>query len=230
MLELHQYAPKFGLLNASPFCMKVEVFLRLAGLPYRTVVALPLRQPKGKLPVLRDGATVVADSEAILAWLQATHGATMPPALAAPETPRHLLLRRVVEEHLYFAVLHFRWVDDGGWAWTRAFFEDVPAPLRGAVGALVRRKMRRDLQGQGMGRHADEEIVAKARADLDAVAAALGDAPFFGGDEPAAIDATLYAFATNLIDVPMDNPIRAHARALPGLVAYTARMKARVGA
>lgn len=32
MIKLHQLAPAFGLPNASPFCMKVETYLRMAGL------------------------------------------------------------------------------------------------------------------------------------------------------------------------------------------------------
>ena len=61
MIELLQFPPMLGLMNASPFCMKVEVFLRLAGLEYRTVSTSPLRAPKGKLPVIRDeGRTILA--------------------------------------------------------------------------------------------------------------------------------------------------------------------------
>src|SRR6185436_8427845 len=94
MIELHQFPPMLGVMNPSPFCMKVEVFLRLAGLEYAVVTAAPLGQPKGKLPVVRDEGLVVPDSEAIVAHLQRVHGARMPSALAAPDTPRQLLLRR----------------------------------------------------------------------------------------------------------------------------------------
>jgi glutathione S-transferase len=229
MIELHQFAPKFGLLNASPFCMKVEVFLRLAGLPYETVDASPIRAPKGKLPVLCDGATRVPDSEAIVAWLQATYGTRMPTAMAEPETPRQHLLRRTFEEHLYFIAVHFRWVEDAGWAQTRAFFDEAPAPLRGLLGAIVRRKMRRDLAGQGIGRHDRATIAAKGIADLDAIAAELGPDPWFGGDQPAAIDAVAYAFLANLLRVPIETPVKAHAATLQGLVAYVERMRARIG-
>jgi glutathione S-transferase len=230
MIELHQFAPKFGLLNASPFCMKVEVFLRLSGLPYETVEASPVRAPKGKLPVLADGATRVPDSEAIVAYLQATHGAHMPAAMAAPDTPRQHLLRRTIEEHLYFVALYFRWVEDAGWAQTRAFFDEVPAPVRGLLGAIVRRKMRRDLAGQGLGRHARADIAAKGIADLDAIAAELGPDAWFGGDQPAAIDATAYAFLANLLLAPIETPVKAHAATLQGLVKYVERMRARIGA
>lgn len=229
MIQLHQFPRTMGVLNASPFCMKVEVFLRLAGLPHEIVEAMPVGQPKGKLPVLVDGATTVPDSEAIVAYLQRAHGASMPPALAAPETPAHLLLRRLLEEHLYFAAVHFRWVEDAGWMHTRAFFGGMPAPVRGAVGALVRRKMRRDLVGQGLGRHTREQIADKACADLDALEAVLGDSPYLGGGEPAAIDATAYAFWVNLVRVPVESPLKAHALTLPRMVAYGERMRARVG-
>ena len=37
MIKLYQFAPAFGLPNASPFCMKMETYLRMAGLPYELV-------------------------------------------------------------------------------------------------------------------------------------------------------------------------------------------------
>jgi glutathione S-transferase len=229
MIELLQFKPRFGLMNASPFCMKAEVFVRLAGLEYRTVDAQSPRAPKRKLPVLRDGDTTVADSEAIVAYLQATYGDRMPPAMAAPETASQLFLRRTLEEHLYFAALRFRWIADEGARQTRVFFDELPAALRGLVFALVRRKIRRDLWGQGLGRHDEATLCAKACADLDAMARTLGADPFFGGAEPAAIDATAYAFLANLVWAPVESPIKAHALQDGVLVAYCERMRSRVG-
>jgi len=229
MIELLQFPPQFGLMNASPFCMKVEVYLRLAGLPYRTVDTVPPGTPKSKLPVLRDQGRVIADSEAILDYLREAYAGQLPEPLRAPETGTQLLLRRTVEEHLYFAVMRCRWLDPAGAAHTRHFFDGVPAPVRGLVFGMVRRKMRRDLWGQGIGRHDDGCVNAKACADLDAVIACLGDQPFFAGAEPAAIDACLYAFLANLIWVPFETPIKACAQANAPLVAYTDRMRERVG-
>jgi hypothetical protein len=37
MIKVHQFAPAFGLPNASPFCMKLETYLRMAGLPFELV-------------------------------------------------------------------------------------------------------------------------------------------------------------------------------------------------
>lgn len=231
MIELLQFAPAFGLMNASPFCMKAEVLLRLAGLEYRCVgEALPMRAPKGKLPVLRDGGQTIADSAAIVEHLQRRYGDRMPAALREPDRGDALALRRMFEEHTYFAALWLRWIDEAGWAATApAFFGHLPPLLRSLVPALVRRKMRRDLVGQGMGRHLRDEICGRALADLQAARDILGKRPFFGGGEPAAIDATCYAFLANLLWVPVDNPVREQGLRMPELVAYCERMDARIG-
>ncbi|WP_158219784.1 glutathione S-transferase family protein [Ideonella sp. A 288] len=231
MIELLQFKPAFGLMNASPFCMKVEVFLRLAGLEYRCVDGqMPMGTPKGKLPVLRDGDALVADSQAIVEHLQRRHGERMPAALRAPDSPQGLALRRMLEEHTYFTALWLRWVDDAGWRLTApAFFGHLPWPLRHLAPALVRHKMRRDLVGQGMGRHSRDEICARAIADLHALVGLLGDRPFFGGGEPRAVDATAYAFLANLLWTPFDHPVRATGLRMPTLLAYAERMDARIG-
>lgn len=230
MLALHQFPPGGGLMNLSPFCMKVEVFLRLAGLDYRCVDAMPLRTPKGKLPVLHDGVLRVADSEAIVLHLQRAHAAHMPPALREAPRGAQLALRRLVEEDLYFALLWLRWIDATGWRFTSAsFFGRLPAPVGSLVGALIRRKMRRDLIGQGTGRHTPGEIAARAIADLDAVEAMLAGEPYFGGAEPGTIDATVYAFLANLLWASIESAPRTHLAAQAPLVAYCERMRDRVG-
>jgi len=211
-LTLIQYPRAMGVMNASPFCMKVELFLKLAGLPYTVDDKTPpFKAPKRKLPALRDGDALVADSEAIVAHLQRQYAAQLPAALRVPESGPQLALRRLLEEDLYFAMLWLRWIDDTGFALTgKAFFSFLPGPLGPWVAALVRRKMRRDLVGQGMGRHTPEEIAARACADLDAVAAMLGEQAFFAGAAPGAIDCCAYAFLAGILFVPLETAVKRH--------------------
>jgi len=231
MIELLQFKPACGLMNLSPFCMKVEVFLRLAGLPYRCIEATPLRSPTRKLPLLRDDdGTVVTDSSAIVAYLQRRHATQLPVMLREPDSGERLALRRMVEEHLYFALLWTRWLTDDGWAVSKpAFFGALPAPLRSVVPALVRRKMRRDLLGQGLGRLDRDALFARAIEDLDAMAHMLGERPFFNGNEPGALDASAYAFLANTLWVPLPTPVHRHLASQAPLVAYCGRMRERVG-
>lgn len=49
-LVVHQLAGAWGLPSISPFCLKLDLYLRMVGIPYRTVVdATTFRGPKGKL-------------------------------------------------------------------------------------------------------------------------------------------------------------------------------------
>jgi glutathione S-transferase len=58
----------------------------------------------------------------------------------------------------------------------------------------------------------------------------LGEAPYFGGSEPGAIDATTYAFLANALWPPIDTLPRRHLQQQGALVAYCERMRERVGA
>ena len=50
MITLYTFGPFFGLPDASPFVMKGEMLLKLAGIPYQTNTRGFTRAPKGKLP------------------------------------------------------------------------------------------------------------------------------------------------------------------------------------
>jgi hypothetical protein len=49
---------------------------------------------------------------------------------------------------------------------------------------MIRRRLRKTLQGQGIGRHSRDEITAIGIRSIDAMAAYLGDKPFFMGSAP----------------------------------------------
>ncbi|CAD5374360.1 Glutathione S-transferase [Rubrivivax sp. A210] len=229
MIKLYQFAPAFGLPNASPFCMKVETWLRMAGLPYRAVNSGDvLKAPKGKLPYIDDDGTLVADSQFIIEHLKSRHGVKLDAGLSPGQQAQATAFQRLFEENLYWAVVHTRWINEAGWALTKeAFFAAVPMPLRLLLPTLARRGLRAELRGQGMGRHGETEIHAIGCRDITAVADFLADRPFLLGDQPSSIDATAYAFLANLLWVPIDSPIKRQAQAQPNLEAYCRRMKAR---
>jgi len=62
VITLHTFGPAFGLPDPSPFVTKVEVLLKMAGLPYRTDTTGLRGAPKGKLPYIDDDGERVADS------------------------------------------------------------------------------------------------------------------------------------------------------------------------
>ena len=229
MIRLHQFAPAFGLLNPSPFCMKLEVYLRLAGLPYEVVnTGDVLKAPKRKLPYIEDGDQVVADSTFIIEHLKTRYGDRLDGGLDSAQRAVALAFQRLFEENLYWAVVHTRWADPAGWEKTRrAFFGALPLPLRWILPTLARRGVLAELNGQGMGRHSEAEIHAIGRRDVAAVGDFLADKPFMLGAQPTSLDATAYAFLANLLWAPGPSPIQDAVRERANLVAYCERMKAR---
>lgn len=232
MLVLHTM-PRlaWGDLSPSPFCAKVEAYLRLADLPYEARPTLSASAaPKKKLPWIEDDGVPIADSGAILAHLIATRGDPLGDlAIDAAEAARRHLLRRTVEESLYFLLVAERWLDpDVAPAYQRDLLAAVPALMRPVVGAMASRMLRRQLWEQGSGRHSLPEVRARAADDLAALAAALGDGPYFAGDRPGAIDTTVWGSLANLWLIPVDTPLRQAVGAHPALVAYVDRLRARL--
>ena len=75
MITLHSFGPNMGLPDASPFCIKAEVLLKMSGLPYTKPAFKGMgKAPKGKLPFIDDDGTIVADSTFIRIHLENKHG------------------------------------------------------------------------------------------------------------------------------------------------------------
>jgi glutathione S-transferase len=226
MIELHEFAPVWGI-NPSPFCIKVETYLRLTGLAFRPVVSVPMRAPKRKLPFIRDGGRAVADSGFIIEYLQQAHQLRLDEGLQREQRALGHLMRRTCEESLYFVLLYSRWIDDPGWMQIRQnFLAGMAGPLRVPLLQFIRRSTRQMLRAQGYGRHSRDEIYALGAADLEALAAQLETRAYAVADRPSSFDATLHAFLLSVLRPPIENPLRGRALALPSLGAYVERMEA----
>jgi glutathione S-transferase len=229
MIKLYQFDPAFGLPNASPFCMKLETYLRMAKLPLEIAPA-SLRAfssaPKGKMPYIDDEGKVIADTTFIIDYLKTRYGDPLDGWLSADQRATALAFQRLIEENLYWAVVYTRWVEPAGWEQTRlAFFGKLAVPLKWILPPLARRALIKEMRGHGMGRHSTEEIFDIGRRDITALADFLGNRNYFMGSKPCSVDATVYAFLANLIWPPVESPLKQHAKQYPQLQAYCYRMR-----
>lgn len=226
MIKLYQFGRAFGLPNPSPFCMKVECYLRMAGLEYEAITSpIPAKAPKGKLPYIEDGDTKLPDSEMILDYLRDHYGFDPDKVLSAEQKAVSRAFQAMLDERFYWVKIQNRWMDPSNWPATReAFFDWVPALVRRPLAEWVRRGLGKELYYHGMGRHTPEQIYAFGIADMDALAAWLGEKPYFHGDTPTRIDACMTAYLANLFTVPVKYyPVRDAARRHQNLVAYYER-------
>ena len=226
MITLYSFPALGSLPSLSPFCFKLESYLRLAKLDYKTVYpATPGGAPKGKLPYIEDGGRVVADSGFIIDYLKATYGDPLDQGMGEAERAVAHAFRRLFEEKLYWCMLYSRWFDEANWPNAkRAIFAKVPFPLRSVVASIMRRSQHKRIVGHGIGKHDKAEIYRIALDDLRAVSAFLGDKSYFMGASPHTIDATAHAFLATLLYAKVTLPIRAEMDALTNLRAYCQRM------
>ena len=144
MIKLYQFKPTWGLPNPSPFCMKVETYLRMAGLSYEVINgAVPFKAPKKKLPYIEDGTQMVADSGFIFKYLKQIYGDKLDENLSADEKASAHALSRLFEENLYWVALYSRWIEESIYLETkRVFFGAIPPILRELVAGRVRKGIR----------------------------------------------------------------------------------------
>lgn len=232
MLTVYKFVGDWGLPDLSPFVIKLETYLRMAGIPYETRVGDPNKAPKKKLPWIDEGGRKIADSSRIIDHLEQRRPEPLDGQLSGPERAVAAAVRSMLEEHYYFVIVHVRWCTDEGMATYMPTMHryceaaGMPRMMWAPAIWIARRGLRKQAWLQGTGRHSDAEIMATGQGHWSAVAELLGDRPYLLGDRPTTIDATVYAFLASTIWAPFDNPIKRHALAQPGLVAYAERMRA----
>ena len=225
MITLYTFGPFFGCPDASPFVMKAEMLLKLSGLEYETNTRGFPTAPKGKLPYIRDGEKLIADSTLIRLHLEQKHSIYFDRGLSTRDRGTAWAVEKMLEDHLYWVLVYWRWMIDANFARGPShFFKRAPAPLRPLIVWAVRRKVRRSLHAHGISRHSEDEMQAMTSRAVDALSQILGDNDYFLGPEPCGADATVFAFVACSLAKTFESPLRAKLEATPNLVAYNDRM------
>jgi glutathione S-transferase len=227
-IKLFQFPRMFDIPNLSPFCCKLETWLRIAGIPYEVVETLdPRKAPRGKLPFIEDAGVRLADTSIIVDHLAKTRGVDPDARLDAAQRAVALLVQRTLEEHYAFVLAYTHLVREQGVRHTRARFDALPALVGPLVARLVQGRVKKLLWYQGVLRHSDEEIMESARRDWRAILAFMSDGPFFFGPEPSGVDAIVFGALATSVLTPIESPIRDFLRSQPTCVAYAEMMRAR---
>jgi glutathione S-transferase len=230
MITLHIFGrmPNVPLPDPSPFCIKADVLLKMAGVPYRVDTSGFGKAPKGKQPYIVFRDRKIPDSTFIRWHLEKEHLVDFDKGLSDQDKAVAWAFEKMCEDHLYQAAISERWLDDENFKIGPAnFFNEAPALLRPLIAWKVRRDVRKAIYAHGIGRHSTDEIAQLAARDIAALAAQLGDKPYFMGVEPTGIDATVFGFVASALCPAFKTRTRTAAETHPNLVAYNQRMMAK---
>jgi len=227
-LTLYASRAGFGLPDTSPFVIKTEVQLKMAGLVYDRASTIPPQAPNGKLPFINDHDEVVSDSTFIRAHIERKYGVDLDEGLDAHQRAESWAIERLLEDHLYFAMVWFRWIDPENFAKGPAHFADsAPEADRPKLRQDLQARKAVELHAQGLGRHTPARIAELGIRSIDALSQRLGDKVCFMGETPSGVDATAFGVLAGVLTPFFDTPLRQAAEARPNLVAYVARMMQR---
>lgn len=226
MLKLITYAPAFGEPSASPFGVKAMCLLKLADVDFEVAGGDPRKAPKGKLPMLIDGDSKIPDTEDIRAYLEQKFNVDFDAGLSAEQRATSRAIIRMCDEHLYFALVCDRWLNDANWVFIREeFFGSIPKLMRGFITKKIRQKVRAGMQAQGMGRHSVEEQLTRADKDICAIMMLVGDKPFLFGEAPSAADASAAPMMAAMAGSPTPTILSKRINQDAPLMAYLARVR-----
>lgn len=220
---------RWGLPSVSPFCLKLDAILKMMGIEHESITAsTPFGGPKKKAPWIEHEGRKIGDSSLIVAYLIERFGKDPDAALSPAQRGQAVAIQRLVEENLYWAMVYDRWAREANWPILKnSVLGDIPALPRAVLAPLARRGVRKQLEGHGLGLHSEADIAAIARRDIDALAAILGDQPWFFGPEPTMTDAVVYSLLANIHYVEFASPMKAMIASHPNLASFIERFRAR---
>ncbi|MEL6857697.1 MAG: glutathione S-transferase family protein [Pseudomonadota bacterium] len=228
MIKLTVYPAAFDEPTASPFCMKSICMLKAAELPFEVVeTGDPRKAPNGKLPFIDVDGQQIPDSEQIRSFIEASADVDFDEGLTEHQRGVSRAIIRMVEEHIYFAIVADRWGEDDNWEYVReAFFSDIPKIIRGFVTGYIRKQAFAQVNGQGMGLHSKEDRFDRVRRDVIAIREILGDKSFLFGDKASAADFSTVPMLRAAIVTPVEKPLGRFMKQDKTLMAYVARFMA----
>jgi len=235
IIYLYQYSRNTLLPSLSPTCLKVETWLRLAGLKYKNVDNRMLcRSKKGQLPIVELEGEDIAHNN-IIKQLGLRFQKDLDADLSNDQKIMSDHMTSTIENHMYWVL-----------AWWRSNHPDEVITgyrinLQHAQGSWIpniilkfiykfvyARSRARVMRIQGMGTHSPNEMNEFAHNDLKLLSEVLADKPFFFGDKPATLDVSVFSILAQVhfISQEVRFPLRDYVQVnCTNLVGHVYRMK-----
>jgi glutathione S-transferase len=227
MITLYGFGGGFGLPEISPFVTKTEIQLKMAGLDYRKQQAMPPSSPKGQLPFIDDDGERVADSTFVRAHVERKYGFDFDCGLDPLQRAQAWAFERMIEHHLYWAMVGARWTDPENFAKGPAhFFDAAPEQNRAKLREDAQSRVAENYRLSGLGRHSPEEAIDLIVRSLSALSLRLADSRYLMGERPCGTDATAFGAIAGILTPFFDSPLRRRAQQFGNLNAYVDRMMA----
>merc|ERR1711988_1237297 len=232
LVYLFQFTRSPQVPSISPFCLKLESWLKLHGIKYQNVDhKCKFRSKKGLLPFIELNGEEIADSNIVIETLSKKFDKSMPAQLSQDQKNVQHAMVAMVENHLHWTIVYWKSKDVDN------ILKGYKLNLQSAIGSkapasllnfyfkytFCRKGLKRG-RSNGMGVHTAEEIENFGKKDLLTLSEMLGEKEFFFGSEPAMLDLVVFSQVGQLVMVdsehacPLRDYLEADCKNLVGLV------------
>lgn len=238
IIYLYQFSRTPIIPSISPYCLKVETWLRLNDIKYENVDhKSKFRSKKGQLPFIELDGKQIADSAIIIKELSQKFKKDLDVNLTNEQRIISHAMISMIENHLLW--VHSSWRSKH----TDLLLQGYKIDLQHAFGSRFpagilnyifkyrySKRCGKKVKAQGMGVHTDDEIYQFGCDDLKVLVDLLADKPFFFGDEPTTLDVIAFAFLAQILYIEKSTPYTLRdfmETNCPNLVGHCSRMKER---
>jgi len=195
--------------SASPFCLKVENWLRMNGIQYENVDhKMKYKSKKGQLPFVELNGREIADSDIIIKELSKHFEKDLDFGLTEEQKNISHAFESMLNNHTSWVVRWWRYnnpqefLDAAQLDIKRTLNSKLPNALLNIVFKIGFKKNVKQAIGHGLGRHSTEEIYDFGKSDLKALSEYLADKEYFFGKEPHLLDCVAFAHLAQFIYIP----------------------------
>jgi len=226
VIQLVQFPAGEEIPNYSPFCLKVELCLKVNGIHHELVPELnPRVGPRGKLPFIIHEGKKVSDSDLILDYLESHFDLDLQQDLCREKKGIGHAVEVMCNEHLYFLMMYFRYFERENFKLiSRIFFSGLAFPINKILPQYLYSTVKKQLHFQGTGRLTRDEVTDVSRKTIDSLEGILGEQNFFTGPRLSRADYTAFAHLANILYPPFESPLRDYLKTKERLVKYCDRI------
>uniref|UniRef100_A0AC34QSH7 Glutathione S-transferase n=1 Tax=Panagrolaimus sp. JU765 TaxID=591449 RepID=A0AC34QSH7_9BILA len=206
VVYLYQFKRSPILPNLSPYCLKVETFLRANNIKYEPLMSYTVRSKYGKLPFIELNGQQIADSDFILHYLMKYY--KIDDGLTNEQRGIARSLDRMLDQSTERTLRYFRIVENID-NFMNPNVSGLPIPnfLMFLFKGRFQRTVLNQLKVEGTGKMKRDDIITILRKDLQALNDILGDKKFLLGIRPTTCDFTTFGHLAATYYLPFRQPV-----------------------
>ncbi|XP_042864503.1 failed axon connections-like [Penaeus japonicus] len=227
VVVLHQFWRGKYCPNFSPYVLKVECFMRLAGIKYITDIQEPMGS-RGLCPWITLNGEDIEDSQHIVDRLTKQFKVRLDDHLTPERKATLEAVRIMLEEQLFWILFMWRYYHTN----CKTFKKTQIFPtwyLYYFFQTMLYFHAQKRGKAHGIARHTLQEQIKMTEKQMEILNVLLGDGQYFGGDQPCSVDCIVFGFLAQGMWNDTDSPLETLIKVThPKLAAYCIRMKERI--